>query len=167
MRRATLLAALLGVVACSRGAYPVDVYPEMHYGQAQRRLEPERLTVADGAVPTSGRAPRLSFEEAGRQPNPLPRTPATVERGRRVYARDCAMCHGADGHARTLTAAQFAGAGREPPVDLAAPRVRERSDGQLHWIISHGLGGMPPFRDLLTDQDRWALVHALRELEGL
>ena len=166
MRRVALLAALLGLVACNRGAYPVDVFPEMHYSQAQRRLEPERLSVADGAVPTAGRAPVRSFDDAAGEPNPLPRAPGTIERGRLLYAQNCAMCHGLDGHARTLTAPQFAGAGRQPPVDLTAPRVQERTDGQLQWIIGNGLGGMPPFRDLLDERDRWTLVHSVRELQG-
>ena len=45
-----LLAVALLAVACTPGAYPIDIFPEMHYAPAQRRLEPNRLAVPPGAV---------------------------------------------------------------------------------------------------------------------
>jgi mono/diheme cytochrome c family protein len=32
--------------------------------------------------------------------------------------------------------------------------------------MTNGLGGMPPFGNLLTDQERWTLVYFVREVQG-
>ena len=34
------------------------------------------------------------------------------------------------------------------------------------WIIVNGLGNMPTFGDLLTDDDVWSAVYAIREVQG-
>jgi mono/diheme cytochrome c family protein len=166
VRRALLVALALATAACGRGDYPADLFPEMHHSPAQTRLEPRRQAVAEGAVPVTGREPPASFQAASAQANPVPRTPETMDHARLLYAQNCAMCHGRDGRAQTLTAGQFAAAGRVPPADLTAAPVQARSDGQLRWIVSNGLGGMPPFRDLLDEPERWTVVYAVRELGG-
>ena len=166
-RRALLAAiALLAMTACNGGNYPVDAFPEMHYQQSQRRLEPNRLAPARGAVPVTGAAPRINWDQARDLTDPAATTPERLRRGLVLYQANCAMCHGADGHAKTLTAAQIAASGNIPPVDFGSPRVRGRTDGQLYWIVGNGLGGMPPFGDLLSEDDRWLVVHALRQLGG-
>ena len=52
-----------------------------------------------------------------------------------------------------------------PPTDLASARVRARTDGQLWWIVRHGLGNMPPFNALLTDQEIWHTVLLIRDFQ--
>lgn len=157
---------LLLLAACNQGDYPVDVFPEMHYQQSQRRLEPNRLAPARGAVPVTGSAPTISWAQAHDLRDPTPPSPERSRRGRLVYNVNCAMCHGADGHSSTLTSAQLTAARQIPPSDLASPRVRDRTDGELYWIVGNGLGGMPPFGDLLTEDDRWQLVGTIREIQG-
>ena len=157
--------ALLGV-ACSPGSYPADIFPEMHYEPFYRRLEPRRLAPPPGAVPVTGGRPSLSFEQAGGLANPLPRTADALARARQVYAVNCATCHGADGRGQGPMASYFRQAGALPPVDLASPRVRDRTDGQLYWLTANGLGNMPPFGDLLAERDLWSLVHVIREVQG-
>jgi mono/diheme cytochrome c family protein len=165
-RRLAAALALLALTACNGGNYPVDVFPEMHYQQSQRRLEPNRLAPARGAVPVTGSAPRVNWDQARDLTDPVAATPERLQRGLALYQVNCAMCHGVDGHARTLTAAQIASSGNIPPVDIGSPRVRERTDGQLYWIVGNGLGGMPPFGDLLTEDERWLVVGTVRELQA-
>ena len=43
--------AAAGIAACETGAYPVDIFPEMHYQQSYKAQEPDRLDVPVGAVP--------------------------------------------------------------------------------------------------------------------
>ena len=157
--------ALLGL-ACTPGAYPVDVFPEMHYEPAYRRLEPNRLPPPPGAVPITGGKPAYTFEQAGSLTNPVPATADTLAAARASYGVNCMMCHGADGHADTSVAAYFRGAGVVPPVDLASARVRGRGDGQLYWLITNGIGSMPPFHDLLAEKEVWGLVRYVRSLGG-
>ncbi|MBI4491336.1 MAG: cytochrome c [Chloroflexi bacterium] len=186
---ASAIAALaLLAAACTSGQYPLDLFPEMHYQASQRRLEPDRLAPPEGAVPFQGRSsgpelygptsaatpapaervaqPALTFTEAATLQNPVPRTPDTMERARQVFRVNCALCHGQDGHGQSVVAQYFAQAGFVPPVDFASQRVRARADGQLYWIVTNGLGNMPPFANLLAEEERWMVVYVIREVQG-
>lgn len=92
--------------------------------------------------------------------NPLPQTPATIQRGEAVYAANCASCHGATGAgdgaaARSLT---------PPPANLAwlSNMPLSRWDPFMYWTIAEGgkpLGsGMPSFKDSLSKSDIWAVI---------
>jgi cytochrome c5 len=155
----------LALVACNPGAYPVDIFKEMHYQPSQRRLEPERLSPPDDAVPVDGGRPDYTFSEATSLVNPVPGDPAHLARGQEVYRVNCAVCHGADGRAQTPMAQHFQRAGAVPPVDFTGARARGRTDGQLYWIVTNGLGNMPAFRDLLSDEDVWTLVRVIRAFQ--
>lgn len=167
--RLAALALLLAVVAmgaaCKPGPYPIDVLPEMHYQVSQRVLEPNRLMPPPDSVPTTGRRVPISFDLAAGLTNPVPK-PQGLERGRQVYAVNCAMCHAKDGHGDSVVAAHFRARGFVPPVDFSSSRAQSRTDGQLYWIIVNGLGNMPPFGDLLQDDDVWSAVHVIREVQG-
>ena len=163
-----MTAAAVFLVACNAGAYPLDIFPEMHYQPSHRPLEPERLTPPDGAVPVTGAPPTLTYAQAENLANPVPRTSESLERARRVYQVNCATCHGAAGDGKGPMASYYARspAGVVPPVDLAAPRVQARTDGQLWWIIGQGLGNMPPYQDLLADDEIWLMVLFTRDVQG-
>lgn len=90
---------------------------------------------------------------------PVPLAPAAIPdlaRGARLYAENCAACHGDTGLADTATARQL-----DPhPVAFAdGTRARERSLFGLYQVIGQGLEGtaMASFASL-PDQDRWALA---------
>jgi mono/diheme cytochrome c family protein len=167
--RLAALGLLLAVVAvgaaCKPGPYPLDVLPEMHYQVSQRILEPDRLLPPPDSVPTTGRRPPLTFDQAAAIGNPVPRAPG-LERGRQVFAVNCAACHGKDGHGQSVVAEHFRARGFVPPVDFSSARAQNRTDGELYWIIVNGLGNMPPFGDLLQDDDIWSAVYAIREVQG-
>ena len=38
------------------------------------------------------------------------------------------------------------------------------TDGSLFWKISEGRGPMPPWKQVLTDKQRWQVVDYLRKL---
>ena len=158
------LALLLS--GCYPGAYPIDIFIEMHYQQSQRRLEPSRLAPHPEAVPITGRRPMLTFEQAGQLQNPIQRNQQSQQRAARLYQVNCAMCHGADGRGQSPVSQRFQQAGFVPPVDFAGPRATSRNDGQLYWIVTNGLSNMPPFGDLLTDDERWLMVQQIRQFQG-
>jgi mono/diheme cytochrome c family protein len=161
-------AALVAVftIGCNSGAYPVDIFPEMHYQASQRRLEPNRLAAPADAVPVTGGRPTYTFDQAATLPNPVARTHEALIQARQVYAVNCSMCHGADGHGQGPIAQYFAAANAVPPVDFASERVRGRTDGQIYWIVANGLGNMPAFGELLTEEELWSVVHVIREVQG-
>ncbi len=63
-------------------------------------------------------------------------------------------------------AERFTAASANPPVDFTSQRVRARTDGELFWLITNGIGNMPPFGDILTDNQRWQLVQVIRNYQG-
>ena len=149
---------------CATGTYPLDIFPEMHNQPSQRYLEPERRAPPRGAVPISGARPRLTFEQAADQPNPVPQTPETLTHAGGLYRVNCAACHGPGGRGDGPMAAYFRDNPAAPvsPVDLSSARVQQRTDGQLHWLLANGIGNMPAYGNLLADQDLWALVIYVR-----
>jgi mono/diheme cytochrome c family protein len=92
--------------------------------------------------------------------NPLPRKAETVEHGGRIYAENCAACHGPTG-------AGDGAAGRDlspPPGNLAwlsqMPLVQW--DPFMYWTVADGGAqfktAMPAFKDGLSKEDIWAVV---------
>ncbi len=103
-------------------------------------------------------------EYAGKT-NPLPATPDNIEAGRRLFAENCATCHGASGRGDGPAAKDL----HPPPADLAAIRRRPMvSDSYLYWTIAEGGArfrtAMPSMKDALTDSDIWKLIVYLRQL---
>jgi mono/diheme cytochrome c family protein len=89
---------------------------------------------------------------------------ASVEQGDKLYATDCSMCHGADGHTPTDS-----GRWMYPRAsDLTSPEVQQYSDRELFWIVKNGirLSGMPAFGRVESDEHIWNLVHYVRTFRG-
>lgn len=94
-------------------------------------------------------AERLLRSAGGSVPAAVP----SLERGREVYGRACASCHGADGGGRTPVAAQL----RPPPADLSDPvRNEERSPLGVALAVEFGIPGtaMGPHPEL-SGRERW------------
>jgi mono/diheme cytochrome c family protein len=97
--------------------------------------------------------------------NPLPATEENITAGKKLFAENCASCHGATGHGDGE-------AGREldpPPANIAFIMDKPiATDGFLMWTISEGgekLGtAMPAFKEVLKEKERWQLIHYLRTL---
>ena len=92
--------------------------------------------------------------------NPLPRTPATVDRGAKVYAANCAICHGETG----LGDGPGARGLNPRPANLAwlSRMPMSRWDPFMYWTVSEGGGqfgtAMPSFKSSLSETDRWAVI---------
>ena len=92
--------------------------------------------------------------------NPLPRTPATVEHGAKVYAENCASCHGDTG----LGDGPAARGLNPKPANLAmlSRMPMSRWDPFMYWTVSEGGSpfgsAMPSFKNTLSDKDRWAVI---------
>ena len=85
--------------------------------------------------------------------NPAPDSAASSA----TFRTKCAMCHGQDGGGSEV------GKSMNVP-DLRSPVVQKLPDAQLAQIISEGKGGMPSFKNSLSEDQIHALVTHIRSL---
>jgi mono/diheme cytochrome c family protein len=108
------------------------------------------LTASGGQTPMSN------------TPNPVPAQVTSVDRGYDHYQASCAACHGVDGNG----GGPLSGTTAVTPPSLRA-HLAQHTDGDLFYWISEGLpGGMPAWKDQLSETDRWDLVNYLRSING-
>lgn len=137
----------------------------MHYQHSYRIMEPPVILPPAYSVPTVGRAPRYTEEQAAGLVNTVPATAENLERASEVYQLNCVSCHGAEGLGNGIISSYFERAGAAEPADYTSEDIRGRTDGQLYYAITSGIGRMPRFGPLLSEEDRWRLVHHIRELQ--
>lgn len=91
-------------------------------------------------------------------------TPARVAAGAKLYAANCAVCHGAPG---VLLPAIGAGIYPEAPSLLKA--TRKNRPHQVFFVAKYGIKmtGMPAFGKTYGDDDLWALAAFLHKDRGI
>jgi cytochrome c oxidase cbb3-type subunit 2 len=101
-------------------------------------------------------------------PNPVAQKPEARKRGHKLFAENCAACHGdeaegQDGVAPSLVDDAFLGATPDMPDAAYFTLVKAGSDAKKA-LGRPGLadGGMPSFADSLSDDDIWSVVVYLR-----
>lgn len=101
------------------------------------------------------------FELASGIANPTRADASAIATGRELYQARCALCHGVAGRGDGP-----AGVGLHPPPADLFLHVPQHTDGELYFFIARGVPGteMREWRSLLSVEDRWSLVHYLREL---
>lgn len=95
--------------------------------------------------------------------NPLPITPALLERGRERFEIYCSPCHGAAGDGRGIVA--IGGYGLTPAPSYHTDYLRAMPDGHLFDVITRGIRTMPPYAVQVSVADRWAIVAYIRALQ--
>lgn len=97
-----------------------------------------------------------------------------AENGAKIYAKKCWWCHGKEGEADG-PAAEFL---LPPPRDFSAgvykykwsvPESELARDEDLFRMMSDGMPGtgMPAWKDILSEQDRWDLVAHIKSLTDM
>ena len=83
--------------------------------------------------------------------DPYAGSAAAAMAGKKLYAQNCAQCHGNN----------LQGMGSAPALD--SPAVRKAKPGELFWFISTGkpTSGMPSWSSL-SKQQRWQIVAFLQ-----
>lgn len=135
-------------------------------GRAMRPTVPG--TVARGELQDDDHYYRGRQGEAWAATSPVPLTGSFLERGRERFDIFCATCHGLTGSGDGMVsrrADKLAEGTWTPPTNLTSSVVRERPDGQLYHIISHGIRNMPAYGPQIPVADRWAIVAYVRALQ--
>jgi mono/diheme cytochrome c family protein len=111
------------------------------------------LAVLIAAVVTAGSPLQHAPAKAAAQANPLEGQERARQAGAKLFARECAVCHGSDAQ----------GSRTAPP--LRQPEVFEAAPGSLFWVLRNGSlrRGMPSFAHLPEPQ-RWQIVTYMKSL---
>ena len=133
--------------------------------QPQQGNQPTQTTSSATQASSAKAAPHqlvITPEEKALK-NPEKFTEDSVEKGEKLYATQCAMCHGKTGNGKGDLAAVM----HVSPPDFTKPEtLAKRTDGELFTIINKGSASMPGEAKRLKENQTWDLVNFLRTLEG-
>ena len=129
---------------------------------AQEEKKPEATTPAPPAAAAPSHAVNITPEDVARK-NPVKRTQRSVERGKKTFASQCAMCHGEKGDGKGEMVEEM----KINPPDFTKPdTLKQRTDGEWFAIIGQGSESMQGQGSRMKDRQKWDLVNYLRSLGG-
>ncbi len=123
----------------------------------QRRADPYAASssFADGKTMQDPPPGTMARDE----PDPdAPRPAITREllaRGRARFETICATCHGIAGDGVSVVATKMRS---RPPPSLHEPRIAALPASKVFDVVTLGYGWMPSYADMLTAEERWAVV---------
>jgi mono/diheme cytochrome c family protein len=121
------------------------------------------LPAQQSSTPSTQKTPSYAAipVEAAKQPNPVKSTPESLSRAKKWWTLDCVMCHGKDGNGKGETAAEM----KLKIVDFTNPAtLKDRTDGEIFYIIKNGHEDMPPEGQRVKPEENWDLVNYVRSL---
>jgi cytochrome c5 len=92
---------------------------------------------------------------------PMAVTAELVDRGQGRYDIYCAPCHGRVGDGAGMIPAR----GLRRPTSFHSETLRAATTGHYFDVMTNGFGAMPPYRTMISAQDRWAIVAYIRALQ--
>lgn len=108
-------------------------------------------------APTAPGAAYKIPDEAVKLANPVKPTAESLARAKRTYGIDCAMCHGANGNGKGDV-----GADMNLKDYRDADALKDKTDGELFYIIKNGKGDMPAEGERAKADEVWSLVNYIR-----
>jgi len=93
--------------------------------------------------------------------NPLAPTSSNVARGQHIYNTFCIVCHGPGGEGDGPIIGRFPN-----PPSLLADKAKGHPDGRIFHILTRGQGIMASYAIQVRPDDRWRVIHYVRQLQG-
>ena len=120
------------------------------YASAQQpEIPPEKTPAAKSSIPA----------DAAKRTNPVKPTAASTAQAKKTYGYDCAMCHGSSGDGKGDLAVDM----KVKMLDYRNPAaLKDKTDGELFYIIKNGIGEMPSEGDRAKPDEIWNLVIYVR-----
>jgi mono/diheme cytochrome c family protein len=100
---------------------------------------------------TGWRAP----EEARKIKSPIRATKASIQKGKEIYNKKCALCHGAKGDGKGPASIAL----NPKPTNFKESHGERMTDGEHFWKMTTGRGPMPSFEKDLTIEERWHVIN--------
>ncbi|MGB9628546.1 MAG: c-type cytochrome [Thermodesulfobacteriota bacterium] len=102
----------------------------------------------------------IAPEEAKKMKNPIKATKVSIQKGKEIYDKKCALCHGEKGDGKGP-----AGKGLSPkPTNFRESHGEKMTDGEHFWKITTGRGPMPSYEKDLTVEERWHVINYINSL---
>jgi len=132
------------------------------FGDGKTLQLPPEGTVRQGEVPLHfAPTPEDAIRAGVELVNPIDPSPEALARGAAVWASFCQVCHGPEAKGDGPVAQR----GFPAPPSLHAEKALALKDGQIFHILTYGQANMPSYAAQLAPEDRWRVIHAVRELQ--
>jgi mono/diheme cytochrome c family protein len=129
------------------------------WAQEKKETPPPAGTAATTAAPHPA---TITAEDKARK-NPVKFTTVSVDRGKKIFLTQCALCHGEKADGKGEVAADM----KLTVPDFTKPdTLNSRTDGEIFAIIGAGKDPMPSQAGRIPDTRRWYLVNFLRAVSG-
>lgn len=145
-----VVAFVLAIVLYARGGY-MAVNADDEPGKIERWAA---NTALDAAVE----------RQAPQNNNPVPKTDANLIEGMKLYAMNCAVCHGGLDRKRNVMGGAF-----YPPAPQIIVRGLNDPEWQIFFVIKHGvrLTGMPAWGKVMSDDSLWKITAFVKNVDQL
>ena len=162
MKTVTIL-ILIGITSLLSLSFAGCDYARMKEQEAIQTYGEEMPQIPEKTIPIRGGLQALKETDPEKLKNPLLLGPASIQRGKEGYANYCIMCHGLKGDGNGTVGQSFA----PLPTDLRRAQVQNQSDGRLFYTLTFGLKRHPSLGFMLTEEERWAIIHYVRSLKRI
>lgn len=106
--------------------------------------------------------PQATAEDLARK-NPVKPAKESIEVGKKLFESQCTMCHGEKGDGKGDLAVDR---GWHVPDFTDAKVMKEKTDGELFFLLTKGRGHMPGQENRLKEEQKWHIVNFIRSLAG-
>jgi len=106
------------------------------------------------------RIPKDSLELAALIKNPLATTEEVLKEGKVLYTRYCVHCHGEKGMGDGLVGIAYKGV-----IAFNSRAVKNKSEGNIFHVITHGKGRMWAHGSQVSIENRWKIVKYVQTLQ--
>ena len=97
---------------------------------------------------------------AAKKKSPIEANAASLGKGKTVWTKECASCHGDKGKGDGPAVKDL----EKKPEDVTLPKTLSQTDGALFWKITEGRKPMASYAQTLSEEDRWHVINYMRTL---
>jgi mono/diheme cytochrome c family protein len=175
----TALALITGFTSCGKkdaNSPGVEFMPDMYVSPSMEvygtrvidgdtmystKFMPVKGTVSRGYIPYAYDNTPQGYEQAASLTNPIAWSADVEKDGEALYGKFCTHCHGATGQGDGKVGLKLPGA---PPAYNGT--LKNLPAGKIFHSITYGKGLMGNHASILTQEERWKLVHYVQKLQG-
>ena len=137
--------------------------------EAKGMLSPSQISIKpNGSVPyyyadsEEGRASAI----AELVNNPYPITDAGLAKGKELYEVFCGICHGEKGDGAGYLVRDDGGVYPAQPANFLLEEHVNATNGRYYHSIMYGRNLMGAYKDKLSYEERWQVIHYIRSLQA-